>query len=257
VGEGADELFFGYEHWKTLYQLQKLANWPGTHFIKQIASGLLFAKRKTLYYEYLRRSVAGHPVFWGGAEGFTETEKKEILSSRLRRNFKNYSSWEAIKPIYERFQQRAWEKSLLHWMTYLDLNMRLPELLLMRVDKMSMGVSLEARVPFLDYKFVELILSIPEKIKIKNGVLKYILKKSVSGLIPDEIINRPKQGFGVPIYEWFFTKLGSQMKHQLNKFCSETDLLEKKAVSTLVEKSNNFNKTWQLYNFVLWWEKYF
>ena len=54
----------------------------------------------------------------------------------------------------------------------MDLNLRLPELLLMRVDKMSMGVSLEGRVPFLDHKFVELILSIPEDIKTKNGTLK-------------------------------------------------------------------------------------
>ena len=65
-------------------------------------------------------------------------------------------------------------------MTYLDLNLRLPELLLMRVDKMSMGVSLEARVPFLDHKFVELSMSIPAAVKTKND-LKYILKKAVRG----------------------------------------------------------------------------
>ena len=81
-------------------------------------------------------------------------------------------------------------------MTYVDLNLRLPELLLMRVDKMSMGVSLEGRVPFLDHKFVELAMSIPASVKTKHGTLKYILKKSARGLIPDELIDRKKEGTG-------------------------------------------------------------
>ena len=76
------------------------------------------------------------------------------------------------------------------------------ELLLMRVDKMSMGVSLEGRVPFLDHKFVELAMSIPESVKTRNGNLKHILKKSVRGVIPDELIDRKKQGFGVPLASW-------------------------------------------------------
>src|SRR2546429_9396629 len=78
----------------------------------------------------------------------------------------------------------------------------------MRVDKMAMGVSLEGRVPFLDHKFVELAMSIPAEVKVRNGTLKYILKKAVRGVIPDELIDRPKQGFGVPVYEWLFDRLG-------------------------------------------------
>ena len=57
-------------------------------------------------------------------------------------------------------------------------------------------------MPFLDHKFVELALGIPSALKTKNGELKYILKKAVRGLIPDELIDRKKQGFGVPVYEW-------------------------------------------------------
>ena len=69
-------------------------------------------------------------------------------------------------------------------MSYVDLNLRLPELLLMRVDKMSMGVGLEARVPFLDHKFVELVLSIPASVKTRDGELKHLLKRAVRGLHP-------------------------------------------------------------------------
>jgi len=62
----------------------------------------------------------------------------------------------------------------------------LPELLLMRVDKMGMGAGLEGRVPFLDHKVVELALSIPESVKIRHGVLKYILKRVVCGIVLGE-----------------------------------------------------------------------
>ena len=148
--------------------------------------------------EWLRRASLKQPIFWGGAEGFSDLEKKKVLHSRLLKRFSRFSSYEVIRPIRERFEQKASERSHLNWMSYLALNMRLPELLLTRVDKMSMGVSLEARVPFLDHQFVELAMSIPEAIKIKNGVLKYILKKAVRGVIPDEFIDRKKQGFAMP-----------------------------------------------------------
>src|SRR5262249_17812313 len=139
---------------------------------------------------------AGGPIFWGGAEAFTETQKRRLLSLRLRAKFAHFSSWEAVAPIYQRFREKAWEQTPLQWMSFVDLNMRLPELLLMRVDKMSMGVSLEARVPFLDHKFVELAMSIPAAVKTRNGELKHILKRAVRGVIPDDIIDRKKQGFG-------------------------------------------------------------
>jgi len=144
-------------------------------------------------------------------------------------------------------------------MTYLDLNLRLPELLLMRVDKMSMGVSLEGRVPFLDHKFVELAMSIPTSVKTKHGTLKYILKKSVRGLIPDELIDRKKQGFGVPIYEWSFDRLGSLARAKLEAFNRQTDLFDPAELQRLLLPSNaggHSFQAWCLLNFVLWWEQY-
>lgn len=257
VGEGADELFLGYPSWKIKHDLQKANNIPGLKWLKRLLlKGLeLAGKQHILHYELLRRGVADQPIFWGGAEAFTECEKQKLLSPRLRKKFANRSSWEVIKPIWERFQAKAWEKSILHWMSYMDLNMRLPELLLMRVDKMSMGVSLEGRVPFLDYKFVEYALSIPTKIKTKNGQLKYILKKAVRGLIPDKMIDRKKQGFGVPVYEWFFDKLGDKTRKELQEFCQATDYLDYKEVERLLSQGEGA-KVWYLLNLALWWKEY-
>jgi asparagine synthase (glutamine-hydrolysing) len=195
------------------------------------------------------------PTFWGGSEAFSELGKKALLHPRLRKQLSGFSSYEAIRPIRERFERKAWETSCLHWMSYLDLNLRLPELLLMRVDKMSMAVSLEARVPFLDHKFVELVMSIPQAMKTKHGILKYLLKKAVRGLIPDVLIDRKKQGFDVPIYDWFAGKLGEQIRKELIEFCDQTDFLDRAKVTELMDQGQG-RQAWYLLNFALWWKQY-
>ena len=131
----------------------------------------------------------------GGVYTHPESAKWNILSPRLKRKFAGRSSWEIISVIRSRFDKSAEDKSQLNWMTYLELNLRLPELLLMRVDKMSMANSIEARVPFLDHHFVRHALSIPPELKTRGGELKHILKRAVHSIIPEIIINRKKQGF--------------------------------------------------------------
>jgi asparagine synthase (glutamine-hydrolysing) len=256
VGEGSDELFWGYRAWRTMLKLQHWGDLPVPLGLKRVGlKGLeLSGHDGGLPYEFLRRNAEQLPVFWGGAEAFTETHKKRLLSERLRQQMKGASSWDALKPIRRRFEEKAWEKSALAWMSYLDLNLRLPELLLMRVDKMSMGVSLEARVPYLDHRFVELAMSIPERVKTHKGVLKYILKKSVRGLIPDEVIDRRKQGFGVPVYEWFADRLGDFTRRELHSFCRETDFLDRAEVTRLLE-ANDAPRAWYLLNFAMWWKQ--
>jgi asparagine synthase (glutamine-hydrolysing) len=257
VGEGADELFWGYSSWKLRLETQKKANWPVPRiFKKMILQGLdLIGKIRNYPYEIIRRDSLKQPIFWGGADCFTDRQKKEVLSPRLKEKFKNYTSWEAIKPYYNKFKAKAWEKSDLNWMSYLDLNFRLPELLLMRVDKMAMGVSLEGRVPFLDYKFVELAMSIPEKVKTRKGINKYILKMAVRGVIPDELIDRKKQGFGVPIQEFLLDRLGDKARQELFAFCDETDFLSRDGVKKLIE-NNDSTRVWMLLNFAMWWNHY-
>ena len=93
---------------------------------------------------------------------------------------------------------------------YVDLNLRLPELLLMRVDKMTMGVGLEGRVPFLDHRFVGAGDEHSERAARRAAArLKHLLKTAVRGLVPDELIDRRKQGFGVPVDELFDGRLAA------------------------------------------------
>lgn len=257
VGEGADELFWGYPTWKLKWQLQKLGNIaigkPFQHLLLGLANA--FGKTNSLPYEALRRSVNNQPVFWGGAESFTQSQKQKLFSEDYKNRYPTLNSWQVIEPIYQKFKQKYKGNSDLHWMTYLDLNFRLPELLLMRVDKMSMGVSLEGRVPFLDHKFVEYAFSIPEKVKTKGGVLKYILKKAVRGLIPDDIIDRKKQGFGVPVHDWVLSDLGDDMRDAITDFNQATGYFNSDYLDELFATRQSSN-LWYLYNLSLWWREY-
>jgi asparagine synthase (glutamine-hydrolysing) len=258
LGEGADELFCGYPFWGSAIRKAALNRLPVPRLFKSLGCKVAEALGKTDGYKYiqLRRAVDGQPIFWSGAEAFFEHQKKRLLSPGLRRELDGLSSWDAaLKPLYDRFRQKAWDTSDLHWMTYTDLNLRLPELLLMRVDKMSMGVSLEGRVPFLDHKFVELALSIPAALKTKNNTLKYMLKKAVRGVIPDELIDRKKQGFGVPVYEWFFDKLGEDVRREMNDFCAKTDFFDKAQVFSYIDGGSG-PQAWYLYNFALWYTRF-
>lgn len=262
VGEGADELFWGYPHWKRVLFIQNFSDRFLSKFILKLLLTLLRSLNldKDWRYEAVKRCSRGEPIYWG-PEPYTHSQKMELLSPRLRETFHKITSWDAIKDIRENFQNKSKSKTNLDWMTYIDLNLRLPELLLMRVDKMSMGVSLEARVPFLDHKFVEYSMSISSNLKTKHGNLKYILKKAVRGIIPDEIIDRKKQGFAAPIKEWSEDALGEVGKIQLEKFCKKTDILDWDTVKGYLEDGNSktaYNKKewWPLLNLAMWWSVY-
>lgn len=256
AGEGADELFLGYENWRRKWRLQRAAGMGVPRIAK--AAGLLGMRAigmgASKSAEALRRDVAGQPIFWGTTEAFTLPEKLAVLSPRLRERFRSRSSWETVEPVWNRFRAGGIEQSWLNWMGYVDLNMRLPELLLMRLDKMTMGVGLEGRVPFLDHKFVELALSIPERQRVGDGSLKYLLKRAVRGTVPDWVIDRPKQGFGVPVFEWFLGRLGEHAKAELDSFCAEFDYFDRTAIARMFTERDP--RLWYLYNFAMWWKQF-
>jgi asparagine synthase (glutamine-hydrolysing) len=257
AGEGSDELFWGYERWKQMRQIIRWNGLPVPNMARRVGLTALqvAGKSQGVAYELLSRANRGQPIFWGGAYAFTESMKRNLLSNRLQNHFRSETSWSAVEPLYRRFLERSWEAKPVKWMTYLDLNMRLPELLLMRLDKMGMGAGLEARVPFLDHKITELAMSIPEQVITRGSETKHILKKAVRGVIPSDVIDRHKQGFGVPVYEWFTSELGEYARRELLEFCRQTDFLHWPAVSRLL-LSGRGRGGWFLLNFALWWKEF-
>ncbi len=254
VGEGADELFAGYPRWHQLLRLQRASRLvPGGAVAKaaaRLGAGLLDAG--SFRYEYARRLASGLPVFWGGAEGFGERQKQDLLGPELRRRFQGSSSWEVLSPLRRDFCDKSWDRSDLSWMTYLDLRLRLPELLLMRVDKMTMASGVEARVPFLDPRLVSTVLGLPAPVRL-GGEPKGLLKQAVADLVPAEVLARPKQGFGVPLRDWMGGALGVTMAAALERFCQATGLLDLAAVRRLLAGPRR-EQAWYLFNLALWWE---
>jgi asparagine synthase (glutamine-hydrolysing) len=197
-------------------------------------------KHHGLPYECLRRGAEGEAIFWSGAEAFFETQKAELLTPWVRQRLGRLSSYDVVVEHRRRFLERAPYPDDLTWMGYMDLKLRLPELLLMRVDKMTMATAVEARVPFLDHEFVRFAMGIPQAVKMRGGELKHLLKRAVRGVIPDTIIDRRKQGFGVPVAEWF-----------LQQFTAEQPYFDGRYVDRLLQ-SHNATLSWFLLNFVLW-----
>ena len=147
---------------------------------------------------------------------------------------------------------------------YLELNLRLPELLLMRVDKMVSISSIEARVPFLDHRLVELAFSMPMELKLKNNTTKYILKKAVEGIIPDEIIYRKKKGFGAPVSEWLkedkeiqdklFNIIKNSKIHKLGIF--NYSYINQLISDHQANRRDNSFKLWNLITLSLWYDNW-
>jgi asparagine synthase (glutamine-hydrolysing) len=257
VGEGSDELFCGYPHWAMLLKLERLYHLyslvPAP--LRRLAS--YFAERlaapPSARREYLRRASRSEPLFWGGAEAFFEAHKRALLKRDFAAGLDGTTSADLISRYFAEYIRAADSPDPLSWMTYLDLQMRLPELLLMRIDKMTMATSVEARVPFLDHKLVEFVMSLPQDRKTPHLRLKYLLKKAVGDLLPRAIIDRPKQGFGVPVVDWFQHELGARVRRTLLAF-AETQPYFSRAEIERVLSSPSGVLPWYLFNFALWHE---
>jgi asparagine synthase (glutamine-hydrolysing) len=255
VGEGADELFGGYTHWMDILRLHS-GLWQGfnrlPHPLQRAALALAPLNRDSIRYEFVRRATDSEELFWSGAEAFGEVQKRRLVSPALRDRLNGLSSWEIIRAHRRRFDERSDNADYLTWMGYVDLRLRLPELLLMRVDKMTMATSVEARVPYLDHEFIGLVMGIPQSVRLADGATKSLFKRALRGLLPDIIIDRPKKGFAVPVNEWLNRRLGQVIHEKLTTFVARTDYFNPVTVQTLLDLNDYL--TWYLFNFALWHE---
>lgn len=150
----------------------------------------------------------------------------------------------------------------LTYMMYYDLKTYLPDDILVKVDRATMAVALEGREPLLDHKIIEFTLRLPVEYKYRNGKSKYLLRKVLYKYVPKEFIERPKMGFGVPVYEWFKTELKKLYLEYLNlEKIKREGIFNSLEVERLLkgyfeEKGINHNKLWLLFVFELWKERW-
>ncbi|MDB4957936.1 MAG: Asparagine synthetase [Myxococcales bacterium] len=210
VGEGSDEVFGGYEdmarfvnrssrRWEQLKRLPAAARWALYFGSKAVGA----TDGRT---DLLRRAAVGEPLYFGLDVVFWHTEKQRLLS-REAKALGGAGAAPIVMRYYDELLRRHPGADALQQMSYVELSNRLPELLLMRVDKLSMAHSLEARAPFLDSELVAYGLSLPQSLKIQAGRTKHVLKRAVASLLPPEITQRSKQGFRVPLPAWLAGEL--------------------------------------------------
>jgi asparagine synthase (glutamine-hydrolysing) len=147
-----------------------------------------------------------------------------------------------------------------HWLSaarYLDIKSSLPLDILTKVDRMSMAHSLEAREPLLDHRLVEFAAAIPPDMLLRGGTTKWIFKEAMRGILPDDIIDRRKQGFGIPLGRWFRGKLGGFVRDLLlTKRSRERGFFEPGAVAALLRSHDAGRpldlQVWTVLSFELW-----
>jgi asparagine synthase (glutamine-hydrolysing) len=223
VGEGSDEVFAGYPRYRRYTAVHRRLWRPymrmPTAFRRAISAAagplLAYAPRWREPRDVLRRAARGEPLFLSGAVVNWEGEKEALLTRPARQRLRGApsSAGVAMRNLAQFAHDAPWG-DYASAIAYQDLMVRLPELLLMRVDKMTMLSSVEARVPFLDHRLVEFGMALPSALKLRDGRTKHIVKLAAAPLLGGDVIERPKKGFDVPLSAWLRGEpLGSWGEH--------------------------------------------
>lgn len=265
-GDGGDENFGGYTRYAAfqvstyldhLDFLNRLAGKPLTGFLAKNIHTTFFDRlhrfSKSLSDDYRRRYLSYTAYF-------TNEQKADLYTDEFKAKVWGRDTYDIIA---SRFLESG-SKNRTEQAVYADIATYLPEDLLAKVDIATMTVALEGRSPFLDHELLELSAKIPFNLKLKGfNDKKYILKEALRGILPDEVMFRPKMGFGVPIDAWFRGELkdyaaeklldGQLVKRGLFKRSAIENILHTHA-STDVNFSPHI---WALLTLELWFEEYF
>ena len=265
TGDGSDEIFAGY---RSYYRY--LRNYPLFHAYaklpsllkKMVASSYRLIDDTSPRTEMLVRAALNQEFFWGAARSFKENMKRKFLSHEYLDRSRGWSSYEVIqdyKKLYDGIKNGLLQD--IDWMCYLGFKMNDTNRYLYRSDKLGMAHSIETRAPFMDYEFVNLALSIPGKYKMKDGEPKYILKKALERILPNEILYRKKMGFSVPLREWAGGMMTDYVETHLHEFCVNTGLFNENGLKKLVANIRKGNKDstndlWTVYFLMAWFKKW-
>ncbi|NDP38743.1 MAG: asparagine synthase (glutamine-hydrolyzing) [Rhodoferax sp.] len=205
-GVGGDELFGGYRRYLGEHYAQQYHRLPG--WLRRSAAsiaGRLPVDRHSGLLNTMRLAkgflISAEMTADDRYRSYLQVLDRETVSALLMQPDADHAD-----PLALAFAEASHEDSL-NRMFAVDAQTQLPDDLLMLTDKMSMAVSLECRVPMLDHQLVELAASIPTAIKVRRGHLKHVLKESLVGLLPNDILERKKRGFGTPMGAWLKKEL--------------------------------------------------
>jgi asparagine synthase (glutamine-hydrolysing) len=266
-GDGADEILAGYETYQA-YHLRKLYQSIPKFFRNRVFLPLIHSlpssDAKVSLDARMKRFIAGAEIEEEAAHGawrmiFDASERHHLLAPI----WDNTDSHSDFLDLYRSAFERSSAKDPLNRMLYVDTRFYLPNDMLVKMDRMSMAHGLEAREPYLDYRLVEFVASLPPNLKLKNlRHKKYLLKKSMENRLPKEVIWRKKAGFNVPNARWIKGELKPFVMDTLsNTAVSQMGILDPAAVEMVLsdhfsEKAENSHKIWCLLTLALWWQQF-
>ncbi|MFN0141441.1 MAG: asparagine synthase (glutamine-hydrolyzing) [Pyrinomonadaceae bacterium] len=259
TGEGADETLAGYGRYAKALKLlsygERYESVTPT-FVRDAVRGgvatLPAALNHKLDRTFLTREADIENLFFDNFAVFPRSMQRKLFLRHAR---------ERMIDINPYTKQNQWldktdAEDVLDKLLYADTKTYLHELL-MKQDQMSMAASIESRVPFLDHKLVEFTARAPREMKLRGGTTKWILREAMKGILPSEILTRPKMGFPVPVGNWF----RGEYKHIIDEYVlSERtlsrEIFDKESLSTLVAEhmagTNHDERLWSLVNFEMW-----
>lgn len=217
-GEGGDELLAGYGIYHKMLQIERLRRIPFLSLMQPLAKG----RKMKRYLTWMGQPL--HERYRGVSQVCDKLEMRRLV--------------EIDGPDNDDFARECFERTAhldpLRRMLYLDLKVWLPDDLLMKADRMTMATSVELRVPFLDHTLVEWAWRLPSDLKLHGATGKYLLRRITADLLPAEILQRPKQGFFVPLRDWLRTGLHDTVRTLLLDEGNGFPLLNSKEVGRLL-----------------------
>ncbi len=251
-GDGGDEVFCGYLNYDFVQKMAKymmpgkmlslMQNWF------DLGKYLAGIRQKYARYPYLNKHI--------NIVNINYIISKYILGNMLvDQEFSLNEKYFSLDGVTDNVQE-------LYMFT--DMLTYLPDDILTKVDRASMSVSLETRVPILDHRIIEFSLKLPHALKYKNGEKKYLLKKLAYSYVPQELLNRPKHGFMIPVFKWLKNELKPLVDELLSDdYIHKQGIFNNSVISSLVksfegsgERFLNGHILWNLFVFQLWHSKY-
>jgi len=267
-GDGADEMFAGYNKHAAFRQITD-KGWkenlvgafgPLWKVLPKSRSGAITNKIRQLsrFSEGMKLSSRDRYWQWAGYAG--KDEALNMLQPEVRAQV-GLSDF-ALRQ--QHILRHLPEKENINDILLTDMHLVLPDDMLTKVDLMSMANGLEVRVPFLDYEVVNFAFSLPVEYKINAGMRKRIVQDAFRDILPEQLYNRPKKGFEVPLLKWFRGEMRSLIEEELlsEKFVLEQGIFDYAAIAALKRQLFSSNpgdvhaRIWGLIVFQWWWRKY-
>jgi asparagine synthase (glutamine-hydrolysing) len=258
-GDGGDELFGGYDRYLPHPRVAAFDRYS-PRALRRVAAiaaeRLPHGVRGKNFLRHVGHDARGR--YLDAIRFFSTDEKPALLTVDARRRMLEPDAEHRLGRHFDRYSQLPWPSQMMRF----DTDTYLPEDVLTKVDRMSMAHSIESRVPLLDNEVVAFASTLPASLKIRNGRRKHILKEVAASLLPREILNRRKQGFGVPLELWFRGNLRELFSDTLlSSACLQRGYFQPAFVRRIVNehvsgKRDHSLRLWQLVVFERWHQQY-